>query len=143
MITTMLKLPLTPFLCATILLTGCGHYGHSDLGAVNFRTLISTDNSKRFELSVAPKSQDPMRQLKRRGNAYMDEDSRSVVQQRRTDAYLKYQLEDLLDKNGFCRGGYLMLGRFAGESQIRLRGECKDTATPEDRQRFPNTIEKW
>ena len=33
------------------------------------------------------------------------------------------------------------MGRYAGESHYRLRGECKDAATAEDVARFPNTIE--
>lgn len=139
-----LRITAHSFLCSafTLVLTACSHTGHLQTDALSFRTLITSDNIKRFELSVPPKPVDLMRQMNRRSENG-EGDSRSQSQQHYTDTYLKYALEDILDENKFCRDGYLLLGRFAGENQNRLRGECKDNATAAERDKFPNTISKW
>lgn len=124
-----------------LMLTACSRTQHLQTDALSFRTLITPDNIKRFELSVPAKPLDVMKQMNRGRDS--DRDGRGEFQQRHTDVYLKYALEDILDHNGFCQQGYLLLGRFAGENQNRLRGECKDSASAEDRAKFPNSIQKW
>lgn len=52
-------------------------------------------------------------------------------------------LDEIMAQSQYCRDGYVLLGRYAGETTRRLRGECKDRATDEDRQRFPDTVERW
>lgn len=52
-------------------------------------------------------------------------------------------LDEAMEQSQYCRQGYVLLGRYAGETVQRLRGECRDRATDEDRQRFPDTIERW
>lgn len=44
---------------------------------------------------------------------------------------------------GYCRQGYLLLGTQAGNTVQKVRGECRDPATLEDRSLFPDTIKRW
>lgn len=52
-------------------------------------------------------------------------------------------LEQMLKANGYCRQGYILLGRAGGETSNRLRGECRERANAQDRRDYPNTIERW
>lgn len=123
---------------------GCHHAPPSHLLQENpfFRTLITPQQVKRFELTVVPKPVDPFNGPAKRLNTY-DEDATEGGLQRRTDAYLQYKVKTLVEATGFCKQGYILLGRFAGESQYRVRGECKDLASAEDYNQFPNTITQW
>lgn len=126
-------------LCMT--LVACAKTDHLQTQALLFQTLITADRFKRFEVSVTPKPLDPLRSVN--STSARDNDGRAEYLQRSTDLYLRAELEAVLEKNGFCREGYLLLGRFAGQNQYRLRGECKDLASDQDRQQFPNTIQRW
>ena len=43
-----------------------------------------------------------------------------------------------LDTSGYCRDGYLALERYQANGIARIRGECRDGATNNDREQFPN-----
>ncbi len=101
----------------------------------SFKTLITPERVKRFELSVIPKDLSITRP-----NPELDGGTR---QARQLELFLQNALEEAITRSGFCRAGYLPLGRFAGESQYRLRGECKDPASDADLAAFPNSIERW
>ncbi|MDH4274727.1 MAG: hypothetical protein OEW08_06795 [Gammaproteobacteria bacterium] len=47
-------------------------------------------------------------------------------------------LDIKLAETGYCRRGYLELDNFFDRSRSQIRGECKDGATQEDREKFPN-----
>lgn len=51
---------------------------------------------------------------------------------------LKSRLNSLLEDNNFCREGFITLQQYAGYATASLRGECREGASDEDRQRFPN-----
>ena len=104
-------------------------------GHHQFDTLITSDGHKLFELVFAAPARDLL-QSTRSGNRPPPSDTLSLRHQVNL-------LEDELEVSGFCRDGYFLLGRYAGETQKRLRGECKDIATETDRQQFSNTIERW
>lgn len=125
-------------------LAGCSNTPPAHLAQQNsyFRTLITPQQIKRFELTSLPKRVDPLNTLHRRSAQYDDESSDAWVL-RKTEAYLQYQVKSMVESTGYCKQGYILLGRFAGESQYRLRGECKDLATSEDYTDFPNTIAQW
>lgn len=55
------------------------------------------------------------------------------------DFKLDEGLTAVLAENGFCREGYYELDRYQALGDISLRGECKDTATENDRRNFPNS----
>jgi hypothetical protein len=52
-------------------------------------------------------------------------------------------LASVMEESRYCRAGYVLLGRYAGETTGRVRGECKDRATEEDRQQYPDSITRW
>ncbi|RZA02341.1 MAG: hypothetical protein EOO68_09795 [Moraxellaceae bacterium] len=121
---------ITVSLC--FVLAACSTGRNFDPQGLQFKTLITPDHVKRFELSIAPRPVpiDPLSD--RRG-----------LESGPSERQLKAMLKDALADNGFCREGFLPLGRYAGESNYKLRGECKDAASVEDIARFPNTIERW
>lgn len=111
---------------------GCSSQRAFDSQGLQFKTLITPEHIKRFELTIIPRPLPIDPQSDRRG-----------LESGPSERQLKGLLKDALASNGFCKQGFLPLGRYAGESHYRLRGECKDAATAEDVARFPNTIERW
>lgn len=61
--------------------------------------------------------------------------------------YSNRQLERVLttklDASGYCREGYILLGRHSGITTQTIRGECRELATADDREQFQNTIGRW
>lgn len=54
--------------------------------------------------------------------------------------YLRGAAERTLKETGFCREGYHVLGTpLIGYANASMRGECKEAATAEDRQRFQSS----
>jgi len=51
---------------------------------------------------------------------------------------LQEAIQARLDMNGYCRDGYLALERYQANGIARIRGECRDGATDNDREQFPN-----
>ena len=49
----------------------------------------------------------------------------------------KNALEALLRQNHYCRDGYVVLDQYEQHGSYIIRGECRDSATPEERQKFP------
>ena len=45
-------------------------------------------------------------------------------------------LEAMLEQNRYCRDGYVTLEQYRMGMQQVIRGECRDDATEQDRQRF-------
>jgi len=43
-----------------------------------------------------------------------------------------------LGKNNYCRNGYMELERNLGQRYLSIRGECRENASINDRERFPN-----
>lgn len=62
-------------------------------------------------------------------------------QQLLDEGELEERLAAELLANQFCRDGYLELQRDDSQWPLRLRGECNEGATTEDRQRFADTLE--
>ena len=54
------------------------------------------------------------------------------------DNSLQEAVQARLDTNGYCRDGYLALERYQANGIARIRGECRDGATGDDREQFPN-----
>lgn len=50
-------------------------------------------------------------------------------------------LAAVMEEKQFCREGYMVLFREAQGWPLKLRGECRESASDEDRQRFPDTLE--
>ena len=54
------------------------------------------------------------------------------------DNSLQAAVQARLDTNGYCRDGYLALERYQANGIARIRGECRDGATENDREQFQN-----
>jgi hypothetical protein len=52
--------------------------------------------------------------------------------------YFNNMLEAKLKKSGYCRHGYIELDSYFGRGQLKMRGECEEGATDEDRIKFAN-----
>ena len=52
--------------------------------------------------------------------------------------YFNEMLELKLKKSGYCREGYIELSSYFGRGQLKIRGECEEGATEEDRIKFVN-----
>ena len=52
--------------------------------------------------------------------------------------YFNEMLELKLKKSGYCREGYIELSSYFGRWQLKIRGECEEGATEEDRIKFVN-----
>jgi hypothetical protein len=53
---------------------------------------------------------------------------------------LKQRVDQLIAENLYCRDGYVILDEYTGGGGVSLRGECRDDATPADRNRFRNPV---
>lgn len=99
---------------------------------VRLLTLIRDNGLKLFEMHFPlPPRDSPLEGNRRQQKPRLDE--------RRMQA----ALEERMAVTGFCREGYLLLGRHSGVTVQTLRGECRDRATKEDRERFEDTIQQW
>lgn len=99
-----------------------------------FKTLITEQGIKRFEINVAPK-----RRKSSNNNYELERQPSRRISERR----LTKLLDTALKQTQYCREGYLLLGRYAGRKTNRLRGECKEIATQADKLQYENSIIQW
>lgn len=59
----------------------------------------------------------------------------------RTEELMDRKIDAKLDELGYCREGYFIYRRESDWNYTSARGECRETATPADRARFPNEVE--
>ena len=52
---------------------------------------------------------------------------------------IKEKLDARLAETGYCREGYIVLGRRMDRGRSFIRGECKEEATADDREKFTNS----
>ena len=57
---------------------------------------------------------------------------------KKADAAWRKAVQAKLDSSGYCRDGYLTLEDYEANGIARVRGECRDGASEEDRRSFPN-----
>jgi hypothetical protein len=65
------------------------------------------------------------------------EDGRERDHQRAERRFLTLA-RDRIKRSGFCREGYITLEEKIGTATSMLRGECRESATEDDREAFPN-----
>lgn len=125
-------------ICTTV---GCSSQAGRQAELFTFSTRITPSGLKLFELSYpfVP------RRLTLPGSS-----SRTGSQQparREQPAYSDRQLERALttklNASGYCREGYILLGRHSGITAQTIRGECRELATTDDREQFQDTIGRW
>lgn len=138
-------MPTTPFstalrLLAVLFLSGLAiacTSSRNKLPPAELQTRITQGGLKLFELS-SPMQARPM--TLPNGNPRQQ---RPVNDGRKMQKHMQDMLDEVMEQTGYCRAGYVLLGRYAGETTRRVRGECRDRATEEDRQKFPDDIERW
>ena len=111
-------------LFATALLTACASSGPATHFEDSFATEISADGTKFFTYT---------RQF--------DQGSKSRGRRRDNkdkDTALQTSVQEKLDSSGYCRDGYLALEDYEANGIERIRGECRDGASDNDRTLFPN-----
>lgn len=122
--------------CAALLILlgqGCAHKALPE--GFRFTTHITPERHKLFQLAFpAPE---------RRVSLYNNRTPQNEGKPRFSDRQLTALLERALQRFPFCRDGYLLLGRYAGETTERIRGECTEQASDEDITQFPNTLKQW
>lgn len=129
-------IPLISAACI-ILLSACSNAPKHPEPAALFTTNISDNGSKFFVYSLERHDTQGKRpQGGREGGREMG--SRPPKGEKRGGGGKSFNLEKnlqaLLDNNGYCREGYMVLER----QQRSIRGECHETATNKDRERFVN-----
>lgn len=126
--------PIRWLLIVLCIAAGCAHR-QADIRALELQTRITEGGLKLFELTFPMQSQ-PM--------TLPTGSERPPKKRPETNArQMQSMLDEVMEQSQYCRDGYVLLGRYAGETTRRLRGECKDRATDEDRQRFPDTVQRW
>lgn len=105
----------------------------------HFNTLITPQGLKLFELALPSPTYRLLIPSSARGTP-----SRNTQQD---TSYSEKQIENLVEKaietTHYCRSGFYLLGRYAGETAARIRGECRESASNKDRKTFPNTLHAW
>jgi hypothetical protein len=100
----------------------------------SLKTLITDNGLKFFELSFPEL---PGQLLQPSAN------TSQTPPQTLTTEKMQRITSHMVDTSGYCQSGHKLLGRFAGQTVNTIRGECIDKANANDRQKFPNTIERW
>ncbi|WDE04798.1 hypothetical protein SG34_026375 [Thalassomonas viridans] len=115
-----------------------------------FVTEIREDSSKMFAFTLTQEKAARSRQADTKTRAGKQGKSRkggkekgagkneSRERQNPLEDIFQQRLEQRLSQNNYCRTGYLELERYASRGAMTMRGECNESATESDRQRFPN-----
>lgn len=122
-------------LLTLLLCSACTH--KPPPGSVLLNTRITADGLKLFEL-VLPRAK-PVAD----SDTHMRPGERRPPEPGFSERRVLSLLTSVIEESGYCRAGYVLLGRYAGETTGRVRGECKDRATDADRARYPDTITRW
>ncbi|WP_299768262.1 hypothetical protein [uncultured Pseudoteredinibacter sp.] len=146
-------------LACSVFVAACSSTPEKEGFSENFVTQISEDGSKRFQYTLQKGIPDGGRKRggrvkgggmkgggmmgaggARRGQG--DDKNRTDMiakMQEKVKAQAQGSLEEKLAEVEFCREGYMVLHEAFTMGRSQLLGECRDTASEEDRQRFPNS----
>lgn len=127
--------PLTILALFSLWLGGCSNH-KVKASHFRFNTLITEQGIKLFELSSQYRREPFV--IKPVANPYGEKKENDAINKR-----LLAELEYHMEATKFCRKGYLLLGRHAGETTHKIRGECRERASEDDIGTFPNTIKQW
>jgi len=121
--------------CAILLLSSCSSTEIRE-DAIHFHTRITSSGLKHFQVSIIlPPAQ---RQPKRRDGNNNRSSSTSPEEQaaRRAEKLLIETSAAKILETQFCRDGYWFLGNNFYNRKVFIRGECNETATNEDREKW-------
>lgn len=131
---------------AVIAIAACGSAELKTTETETFAPQIFADGTKTFTYTLEDHSRPKTRTyIQLQDQRLQDiqnqgESPEPPEEQLRVRAQLRFYrlLEAKLEQTGFCRKGYIELESDIGIDESMLRGECRDTATAEDRERFDN-----
>lgn len=131
-----------------LLLTGCASYDVPEGSELQFLTKITSSNLKHFEIKllrsdgrIGSGAESIIPPRNSRPTAARS--TRQISQTEKIERILATQLELKMAETQYCSSGYWILDSYSYGEEPYLRGECNETATLEDRKRFPNTIKHW
>ena len=122
----MIKLPVLLIVVIATTIAACSNTPDKPEPGAIFTTSISDNNSKLFNYSL----RQPKQVKRNRDGAGYAPAGRAT--NRPKPINLNTGLDALLASNGYCREGYMVL---EGQ-EYSIRGECQESATAEDRERF-------
>lgn len=104
-----------------------------------FNTLITPQGLKLFELTLPS----PSYRLVMPSSAGATPIRRKREEVDYSEKRIKRVVEQAVEVTEYCRSGFYLLGRYAGETAARVRGECRENANEEDKKAFPDTLHAW
>jgi hypothetical protein len=125
------------WLLGILLAAGCAHQpGPTDITpGSEFNANILEDGTKLFVFSV------PLAHPGKGGGGDIRRemgDDEDMSRARREVSHPGPQaVQAMLAQNSYCREGYLVLEQYEQQRRYVTRGECRDGATEQDRERFP------
>ena len=120
-----------------VILLLCSACANKPPSSVLLHTRITEDGLKLFEL-VLPRAANAAE-----ADVVLRQGERRPPEPGFSEKRVLATLASVMEESRYCRAGYVLLGRYAGETTGRVRGECKDRATDEDRQQYPDSITRW
>lgn len=107
-----------------------------------FNTRISQSGLKHFELRYIAKPKPEEQRKKKRSGRRKPKSNPAKLYQNTLEQMTK-DAESIVASTGYCKEGFWVLNFQFNAQSPRLRGECNDTASAEDRKQYPDTLKKW
>ncbi|MFT5032933.1 MAG: hypothetical protein ACI89D_000855 [Bermanella sp.] len=131
----------------TLLLAACTSNSLRDDETETFSARISLDGSKLFSYQLdTPSGGAPSARLVFDANENKDTNTAPEMKQysvddekQRIELRVVKLLEQKLSVSAYCRDGYVLSQRTIGFSRSVLTGECRESASEQDRQQFGNS----
>lgn len=127
-------------LIGTVVLNGCSYSSSYNFKGI-LLTDIKSDGTKLF-IFTSPQGQIGSNELRRADiprNGQRASANRGPSRADYRDS-LEKGIFDALDRklleSGYCREGYLRLGSFIERGIVEIKGECQESATADDREKF-------
>lgn len=109
----------------------------------SFSTLIKMDGTKQFSYTFIAPMSEIERFSERRGNGKPRKNgSREAYMLDQLGTMFDNGLNAKLNSTGFCRSGFITLENQSRPGAMQVKGECKETASDADREKFPNPAPK-
>lgn len=135
-------------LVLVVITCGCASYNVPKGSKLQFLTKITSSNLKHFEIKllrsdgrIGSGAEGLIPPPNRERTAARS--NRQLSQTDKIELILAAQLENKIADTQYCTEGYWILDTYSYGEEPYIRGECNDTATDQDRRKFPNTVKHW
>ncbi|VUD41091.1 hypothetical protein TDB9533_00416 [Thalassocella blandensis] len=123
-------------------LSGCASQ-ESLIENTSFNTKITDSGLKHFEIYLAKR---PPELSSAKEKIDLPKNGRPPIRPKRgsrSPKQLNKITEIYIETTQYCRTGYWIMEMDTYRPVPRVRGECNEAATDEDRKKFPNSIQRW